>query len=446
MKKRFAYPALLVLFLSVTAFVVLRYNGRLRNEYVAFYPLKARKGAAAGSAEYTTVKEQANGLIRIVRETPGDKKSALALATLYVQEGRATGDFEYYDEAALHYVEDVLKTEPANFEALMLKSLVQLSQHHFDEGLQTAQRAKEVNPYNAYVYGLITDGNVEMGHYKAAVESADKMVSIRPDLRSYSRIAYLREIHGDMPGAIEAMNEAVKAGFPGEEGTEWARIQLARLYEATGDLKSAEMHYTIALRERPGYAHGVAGLGSIAVANREYAKAIALYKGADTLQKDYAFKEGLAEAYLLNGQPKEADAVLDAIVKELTAAANKGEAAMNHHADNELAYVYLVKKEYGKALQHAEAEYRRRPKNMDVNETLAWVLYKSGNPKKALPFITVATQTGSKVPTLLCRAGLIYLANGDAAKAKELVQQGLKNSPHIDASLRQECSAVLQTL
>ncbi len=43
----------------------------------------------------------------------------------------------------------------------------------------------------------------------------NRMVSIRPDIRSYSRISYLREIHGDIPGAIEAMELAVEAGAPG---------------------------------------------------------------------------------------------------------------------------------------------------------------------------------------------------------------------------------------
>jgi len=79
-----------------------------------------------------------------------------------------------------------------------------------------------------------------MGNYDTAVDKADKMVSIRPDLRSYSRISYLREIHGDNTGAIDAMKLAVDAGAAGDEATEWARIQLAKLYEHTGQLKYAK--------------------------------------------------------------------------------------------------------------------------------------------------------------------------------------------------------------
>jgi tetratricopeptide (TPR) repeat protein len=285
-----------------------------------------------------------------------------------------------------------------------------------------------------------------MGNYIAAVEAADKMVSIRPDLRSYSRISYLREIHGEKEGAITAMKMAVEAGFPGEESTEWARIQLANLYENAGDLKSAEMHYTIALNERPDYAYAVAGLGNIAMANKEYAKAISLYQRADTLQQDYVFKENLAEAYMLTGQAEKANATLDVIVADLMKASEDGEAGMNHHTDKELAYIYLMKKEYGKALNHALAEYNRRPKNIEVAETVAWVYYKKGEAEKALPYLTSALKTGSKSPTLLCRAALIYAKAGDKAKAKNLLQEGLKANPNIDPLLQQESRVAVNTL
>ena len=106
----------------------------------------------------------------------------------------------------MKYVNDVLAQDPNNFDALVYKSLLYMSQHHFADGLTVAQQAQKINPYNAYIYGLMVDGNVEMGHYDSAVKYADKMVSIRPDLTSYSRISYLREIFGDYKGAIDAMS------------------------------------------------------------------------------------------------------------------------------------------------------------------------------------------------------------------------------------------------
>ena len=65
--------------------------------------------------------------------------------------------------------------------------MVLLSQHHFSDGLAMANQAVAINSYNAFVYGLVIDGNVETGNYDEAVKNSDKMVSIRPDLSSYSQ-------------------------------------------------------------------------------------------------------------------------------------------------------------------------------------------------------------------------------------------------------------------
>lgn len=446
MKKKFTYLLLLVFFFGMTAFVFIRYGQKLKSQEVAFYPLLERKGTAALLPEWASTKNNGDKLIRIVRETPVDTKSTLALVALYIQEARVTGNYTYYDAAAMKYINDLLAREPQNFEALILKAILQLSQHHFSDALQTAATAQKINPYNAFVYGIMVDGNVEMGNYPAAVGNSDKMMSIRPDIRSYARVSYLREIHGDYPGAIEAMKMAVEAGAFGDEGTEWSRIQLARLYESTGEIRTAEMHYTIALDERPGYGYAIAGLGHIAMANKDYAKAIGLYQQADSVMNDYALKEQLAELYILTAQKEKAATAINNIIDELTKAAKEGEQSINHHADKELAYVYLLKNEPGKALEHAMIEYNRRPDNIDVNEAVAWAYYKNDEEQKALPYIERALRTNCKNPVLLSRAGLIFAKTGDAAKARSLLQQAQKNNPNIDPILKREAGAALKTL
>jgi predicted Zn-dependent protease len=98
-----------------------------------------------------------------------------------------------------------------------------------------------------------------------------------------------------------------------------------------------------------------------------------------------------------------------------------------------------------KALEHALAEYNRRPKNIDVNETVAWVYYKRGNGAEALPYIEKALKTNSKNPVLLCRAGLIY-SKTNKLKGKELLQEGLKNNPSMPVLLKQEATKALKQL
>jgi tetratricopeptide (TPR) repeat protein len=398
--------------------------------------------------EWKSTKEKASNLMRLARENPDNSKSALALASLYIKEARITGNSVYYNAAAIKYVNQVLEREPDNFEALTLQALIYLSEHHFADALTIAQRAQKIGPYNAFVYGLMVDSYVEMGDYKAAIAAADKMISLRPDISSYSRVSYLREIHGDLDGAIEAMKMAVKAGSYGDESTSWARMQLARLYENTGDLKSAEMHYIIAGDQRPGYAYSSAGLGHIAMARKDYKKAISLYLQADSLMIDYSFKERLAQLYNLTGDSKKGQEIIREIIKNMSQGAGKREDDKNigHYADGELAHAYLLVDDHEKALQHALAEYNRRPNNIDVNETVAWVYYKKGEYEKALPYIDSALKTNCKNPVLLSRAGMIYAKIKQQEKAKSLLHQALKNDPNVDPPLKAESLAVLQTL
>ena len=410
MKKKSIYTASLLVFFVAALGIVFKYKNEEKNNELVVYPFLPRHGQAAQTEEWKMVSTRGGQLVANVKAYPDDSKTQLALASLYVQEARATGNYMYYDRAALKCVDHVLKSEPKNFNALSLKALLCLSQHHFAEGLQVAEAAQKINPYNAFIYGLIVDGNVEMGNYTAAVENSDKMVSIRPDIRSYSRISYLREIHGDYPGAIEAMKMAVGAGVPGDEATEWCRVQLGRLYENTGDMKSAGMHYTIALDNRPGYAKALAGLARVAAANKDYPSAIAYYGQADSLINDYSIKEELADVYTAAGQHDKALQTAQSVIEGMNnaAAREKKNDSSGHYSDRELAYAYLRVKDYDKALGHALLEYNRRPGNIDVNETLAWTYYCKGDYAKALPYIKTALKTNSRNPTLLRRAGLIY--------------------------------------
>ena len=448
MKKNSIYGFTIFLFLLAACGIFFKYKHDETKKENRVFPVLARKGAASETTEFKSVQTRAAALLNAALSKPGDTKTNIALATLYVQEARASGNYMYYDQAALKYVNAVLKKEPDNFDALSIKALLMLSQHHFAEGLKIGEQAKNINPYNAFIYGLIIDGNVEMGNYTAAVDNADKMVSIRPDIRSYSRISYLREIHGDYPGAIEAMKMAVSAGLPGDEGTEWSRIQLGHLYENTGDMKNAEMYYTIALDNRPAYAYALAGLARVAAYSSNYKKAIIYYLQADSLVNDFTIKEELSDAYKAAGEKEKAATVANAVITGMNAAAanEKKDDSSGHYSDRELAYAYLKVNQYDKALDHALLEYNRRPENIDVNETLAWVYYSKGDFAKASAFAKTALKTNSQNPTLLCRMGLIYYKNGDKPTAGKLLKAGLAANPNMNLELKTESQHVLASL
>ncbi len=444
MKKNYIYAGFIILLIAAVVTIIVKYNQTQKEKESKIYTLLPRKGVSESDKEYIDAQNRSNNLLAALKEEPTDVKANLALASLFIQEARVTGNHMYYDVAAMKHINTVLAADTANFNALVFKSLIYLSQHHFAEGLEYANKAKRINPYNAYVYGLMVDANVEMGYYDSAVVNSDRMVSIRPDLTSYSRISYIREIFGDYKGSIEAMKMAVTAGGPGDENTEWSRIQLGQLFEKTGDFAHADTLYQSALNLRPNYPYAIAGLGRVAMAAQDYPKAVLQFEKADGLSSDNSIKEELVEAYRLSGKKEKAEATARQLIENLTKDAEAGNSDDNigHYSDRELAYAYLNVDETDKALEHAMLEYNRRPENIDVNETVAWVLYKKGDHAKALPYIKTALKTNSQNPILLSRAALIFNKSGDRNMAQNLLQKSSFNNPYVGQALQYEVSAI----
>ena len=387
---------------------------RPKEKGVVVSSLMPRTTLLAQGADWRLTQAKQIRLANKISENPKDIKSLLTLSSLYMQEGRITGNFSYYNAAAMKVIEEVLQLDSQNFEGLTFRSMILLSQHRFKEGLEVATRIKEKYPHNAFTYGLIVDANVELGDYSAAIDAADKMVSIRPDLRSYSRIAYLREIHGDIPGAIEAMKMAITAGAPGDENTEWCRIQLAKLYEQAGNLDLAKLEYTIADKNRDNYAYAKAGLARIAAVEKNYAKALSLYMKADSLVPDHLFKEGMIEVFEWMGRTNEKEKLAQEILTYMKSMNNSS----GQNEDHEMAHAYMGVGDYKNALHYALLEYNRRPNNIEMNETVARVYVMQEEFGKALPYINTALRTNCKNPELLSLASLIYNKTGKKELAR----------------------------
>lgn len=448
MNRKFIYAGLVILFAIASGFIFFKYQTDKKIEQKKIYTLLPRTNALAGLVEWKVKQANFKNLLKTIEKDRSDVKSMLALASLFLSEARITGNYNYYDNAALKLINETLSIDPKNFDAITYKAMIFLSQHHFAEALVVIKEAEAINPYSAFLYGLMVDAYVELGNYKEALVAADKMITIRPDLRSYSRISYLREIHGDYTGAIEAMQMAVDAGSPGDETTEWTRVQLGKLYEYTGDLTNAEINYAIALTNRPGYAYANAGFGRIATAKKDYIKAMAFYALADSVLKDYSFKEAMAALYAVTGKEQIAQTLNKEVIVMMEDAFKQSKTydTIGHYADREMAYAYLHVNNTEKALEHALMEYNRRPDNIDVNEVIAWVYYKKEEYSVALKYIETALKTQSKNPELLCRAAIIYAKNNQQSKAKELLQLALKNNPSFSILLKKEAEQLLKTI
>lgn len=367
-----------------------------------------RREALRNGKEWDNVQNIYGACKKALMENPKDWDSRLKLAELFIQEARVSGEHPHYYPAALEVlapaVDQLSQIAQRNaheqdflFRALSYKASVQLSLHDFENALLTAQDAVAINPYNAQIYGALVDAHVELGNYAKAVEMADKMVEIRPDLRSYSRISYLREIYGDVPGAMEALDMAIKAGYPGQESTAWARQTLGNLYKTFGQYDKAAQQYNLILEERPDYPFAIGGLGAVAYQQKDYVTAIAKFRQACALMPELSFYEQLAQCY----QKTQDKAALDSLLPQIDRMMQE-DMAKGHNLNLEMASYYTdVVPNLPKALACAQAEYARRPDNIDVNRAMAKIYLAMGDKTGAQKFIQAAAATGSKHPDLL---------------------------------------------
>jgi tetratricopeptide (TPR) repeat protein len=404
--KKLAYPLLIVGLFTTLGFVYRNYEQK-KNAIPTLQNRSEKQTVSTGS-EWLNTKAAIESLLDQLRRHPDDVKAKLQLAMAYVQESRITGNHAYYDEAAFKLVSQVLEKEPENYDGLAVKTTILLSQHHFADALTAATEFSKRYPDAAFGYGLLTDANLELGNYADAIAACDRMNAVRPDLRSYSRAAYLREIHGDYAGAKEAMSLAVKAGVPALEQTEWCRVQLGHLYEKTNELAKAEALYRQSLAARPDYAYALAGLGRLAMKKGHYTEGITFFEKAALQTADFDFQDNIIDC-LEKIDPSKAKEAAQKLIIELqkhatdeAAAAEKG-----HYADKELAYVYLKMGDTKRALEHATREWLRRPENIEVNACLAWVYFKNNEFAKAQMYMEKALKTNSKDPVLLERAAQI---------------------------------------
>ena len=161
-----------------------------------------------------------------IKLSPGKPDGYNLLASAYTQKARETSDFKF-NKTAEEALEKSLTVAPGNYDALKLRAKLLLTYHRFAEALAEAQRAQQLRPEDHDVYGALTDAYVELGDYDRAIESAQTMVDLRPDAASYSRVSYLRSLTGDIQGAVQAMDVAVKAADPRDpEGVAWYRVHL----------------------------------------------------------------------------------------------------------------------------------------------------------------------------------------------------------------------------
>lgn len=442
MKNKLYKNVLAVAVLAVLALLVWgRYNAVKKPER-PLPKLSRRAVEAQPSSEFLNAQKAVEYYETAIRQKPQVAKNYIDLANVFLQEARATGNHHEYIPKAQEMLDAARRLEPENSEALLAQASIKLTLHQFQEAKRLAQIAIAKNSYSAFAYGVLIDAHTELGEYAEAVQASDKMLSLRPDLRSYSRAAYLRELHGDAAGAITVMRLAADAGVFGQESRAWVLYHLGLLYLNAGKLDTAAYIFKGTLEERPDYAYALSGLAQVHVARKNYDEAIRLLQQAHAVTPEHVFLEQLADAYRFAGQTSRADSAAQEVLKAFGQHEKGG-----WNINREFA-VFCGNHDLhlSAALKRVVAEYKARPQNIDVQETYAWLLYKNGRAAEAAPIIEPAMRLKTQRPTLSYHAGMIYFAAKQHDKARVYLKKAMAENLsiyHLDFAEAQKALAQL---
>jgi tetratricopeptide (TPR) repeat protein len=346
------------------------------------------------------------------------------LADTYMQKVRETGDAGYYvrAERALRVARRIDPHYPALYTGL---GTLALARHDFGAALTYGLRAHALAPDVVRPLGVITDAQVELGRYGAAGRTLQRMIDLKPNLASYARASYFRELHGDLAGAETAMRLAVDAGGPAPENVAYVQTLLGQLELNRGHVAAAAGAYRLALYRFPGYPAALAGLARVDIARGHLGRAIARLR-------EVVGRLPLPEYVVLLGDTELAAGRARAAREDLAlvGAEQRLLAAGGVNTDTEIALFEADHGSPARAVLLARRSWANAP-SVRSADALGWALTAAGRPRAGLVWARRALRLGSRDPMFLYHAGMTARAAGKPAQGRMWLGRAVALNPHF---------------
>lgn len=373
------------------------------------------------SFDATDAPEIAAAQVQLTAE-PDQPQSYVMLATAFLRAARSKGG------AYRAYARDVVEVGLARTNDAprlrLLSAMLLLDDHRFEQVITAANELAVDLPYDPTPRLLVGDASLELGRYAEAEKAYEAAIDLRPDLRSYNRIGYMRWLYGDFDGAVEALEYALDAGSARDpESMAWCFTDLGAMYLRRGQSGPAQKAAARAMELVPDYAPAVV------LAGRASAEVGDLAGGRELLARA-AERVPSAETILRVVE-------LDRALKNVADAESglKDALAMADHDPRPVAH-FLARhgEQPQKALLLAEAELKAR-QNIWSWDTLALAAARAGDTERAREAIRKAQSLGTTDAELTLHAALVELLAGDADAARQQLDQAIAARPNVDPVL-----------
>lgn len=353
-----------------------------------------------------------------------DSTAVIVLADALMRLQRVNRDGRAVITAEEH-LRQLLARDPSHYEARRMLAAVLMSQHRFGEGIAEAERARAADPRDAWNYGVIGDGYLELGDYDRAFAAFDRMGQLTPGPQAYARTSYALEINGDLGGALQYMRMAAEGTSPNDpESQAWHFVQIGDLLVQQGHVRAAGVEYERAMAAFPNHPLAIQGLARLKIIAGDLAGARLM------LQEELARAPGAELAASIGDL---CDALGDhAAAEPYFRMAGQIERATWANGPRQPHVLARFLIDEGRDLEEAIAlaeEAARSRRDIFTMDVLAAAYWKAGRLTEARQAASDALRTNTKDARVLWHAAEIHAAAGDRSTAMQL----LDRIPSIDA-------------
>lgn len=371
------------------------------------------RAARAAAADRQSREDQLRVWTEVLR---GDAASALALghlAALNVQKGRETGQESHYPVAEEMARRSLRLRTQRNGAAYVTLASALLAQHRFAEAREAAAAARALDPDVFQYDALLAELDMELGNYEAASQGFARVAPYRSHLSVGPRLARWAEVTGRPGAAREILEELVaeasdRDDLPREQ-LAWFHLRLGDHYLRHGSLRRAHRSLTRALETNPGDYRAHNTLAKLALAKGAPKAALRHARAATAGSRTPETLLTLAGALHASGAEPPAHAIEAEVAAEIGADGGTFERAWHEYrlergmAPRDLAALL-------------EREAAARP-DVEGYHLLAWAYYQENRIVEARAAILIALRTGTSDAAVWHRAGAIFKAAGDSARA-----------------------------
>jgi tetratricopeptide (TPR) repeat protein len=352
-----------------------------------------------------------------------------ALGDSSLARARATGDPGFYTRAERAF-RAALRRDPSSVGGLVGAGTLAGLRHDFSEQLRLGMAARRAAPDLARPLTVIADAQVELGRYRDAARTIQRLVNLKPSLAAYARASYYRELHGDLSGAVEAMRYAISAGGS-EEGTAYVETLLGDLELARGRTAAARAAYRSALRDLPSFPQALTGLARIDAAGGGLTRAAAQLRRSTNRLPLAGSLVLLSEVERALGRSRQARTDL--------AAARVQHRLLRASRTLPDAEAVLFEANHGsprRAVRLGRRVWGLAP-SIRSADALGWALTRAGRPRAGLVWARRAMWTGSSDPLFALHAGVAARRSGVDREAERWLTTAARGAAALSpASVR----------